>query len=67
MNYFFSEEEEDYRVYVCDQCKKYIKTVDIRKTKRPVCLFVEEITTLHLDMLAQEQGLKSGTPLWLQT
>jgi FdhE protein len=65
--YFFSEEEEGYRVDVCDRCKKYIKTVDIRKMKRPIHTFVEQISTLHLDMLAQEQGLESGIPLWLRT
>jgi len=67
LHYFFSEEEKDYRVDVCDKCHKYIKTVDTRKMNRPVYPFVEQISTLHLDILAQEQGLESGTPLWLQT
>jgi len=65
--FFFSEEEKNYRVDVCDNCHKYIKTVDARKTDRPVNPFVEQISTLHLDMLAQEEGLESGIPLWLQT
>ncbi len=67
LHYFFSEEEEEYRVDVCDQCRKYIKTIDTRKIKRPVYPFVEQVTTLHLDMLAQNQGLQSGHPLWLKT
>ncbi|NVM56788.1 MAG: formate dehydrogenase accessory protein FdhE [Desulfobacterales bacterium] len=67
LHYFFSEEERDYRVDVCDKCHKYIKTVDTRKMKHPVYPFVEQISTLHLDMLAQEKGLESGIPLWLQT
>ena len=67
LHYFFSEEEEWYRVDVCDQCRKYIKTIDTRKIKRPVYPFVEQVTTLHLDMPAQNQGLQSGHPLWLQT
>ena len=67
LHYFFSEEEEEYRVDVCDQCRKYIKTIDTRKIKRPVYPFVEQVTTLHLDMLAQNQGFQSGHPLWLQT
>ncbi|MBN1842991.1 MAG: formate dehydrogenase accessory protein FdhE [Deltaproteobacteria bacterium] len=66
LHYFFSEEEKDYRVDVCDKCKKYIKTVDVRKIERPLHPLVEQISTLHLDMLAQEQGLESGIPLWLQ-
>ncbi|MCD4842444.1 MAG: formate dehydrogenase accessory protein FdhE, partial [Methanosarcinales archaeon] len=67
LHYFFSEEEEEYRVDVCDQCRRYIKTIDTRKIKRPVYPFLEQVTTLHLDMLAQNQGLQSGHPLWLQT
>jgi FdhE protein len=67
LHYFFSEEEEEYRVDVCDQCRKYIKTIDTRKIKRPVYPFVEQVATLHLDMLAQNQGLQSGHPLWLKT
>ncbi|MBW2165513.1 MAG: formate dehydrogenase accessory protein FdhE [Deltaproteobacteria bacterium] len=66
LHYFFSEEEE-YRVNVCDKCKRYIKTIDTREIKRPVYPFLEQVATLHLDMLAQNQGLQSGHPLWLQT
>jgi FdhE protein len=66
LHYFFSEEEKGYRVDVCDRCQKYIKTIDTREMERLVYLFVEQISTLHLDMLAQEQGLESGLPLWLQ-
>jgi FdhE protein len=66
LQYFYSEEEKDYRVDVCDVCKKYLKTVDTRKIKHPVYPLVEQISTWHLDLLAQEQGLESGSPLWLQ-
>jgi hypothetical protein len=27
---------------------------------------LEQVSTLHLDLLAREQGLESGSPLWLQ-
>ncbi len=67
LHYFFSEEEKNYRVDVCDKCHKYIKTVDTRKMDYPVYPFVEQISTLHLDMLAKEQGFESGIPLCLQT
>jgi FdhE protein len=65
-HYFFSEEEKEFRVHVCDACKKYIKTVDTRHLTRPFYPFLEQISTLHLDMLAREQGLDGGLPLWLQ-
>lgn len=65
--YFYSDEEKGYRVDVCKRCKKYIKAVDTRTVARPVYPFLEQVATLHLDMLAQEQGLEGGVPLWLQT
>ncbi len=66
LHYFFGEEEKHYRVNVCDVCKKYLKTVDTRELKHPIYFLLEQISTLHLDLLAQEQGLESGSPLWLQ-
>jgi FdhE protein len=66
LNYFFSEEEKGYRVDVCDQCKKYVKTVDTREVGHPFYPLLEQVSTLHLDFLAQKQGLESGIPIWLQ-
>ena len=60
------QEEKELRVHVCDACKKYIKTVDMRIIARPFYPFLEQISTLHLDMLARDQGLDSGLDLWLQ-
>jgi FdhE protein len=54
--YFTVEEDERYRVEVCDNCKRYIKTVDFRKTNERADLEVEDIATIHLDMLANEEG-----------
>lgn len=65
LHYFFSEEERAYRVDVCESCKKYLKTVDIREIQHPFYPQLEQVSTLHLDLLAQEQGLESGCPLWL--
>ena len=66
LNYFFSEEENEYRVYTCDSCKKYIKTIDTRKTDRPIYPPLEQVVTLHLDMKAKEMGFETGLPLYLQ-
>jgi FdhE protein len=54
--YFTIEDEEAYRVDVCNRCKRYIKTVDFRKTREKANLDVEDIATLHLDILANEEG-----------
>jgi FdhE protein len=67
LHYFFGEEEKCYRVDACDVCKKYLKTIDTRELKHPLYPFLEQVSTLHLDLLAREQGLESGSPVWLQT
>jgi FdhE protein len=54
--YFTIDGEEKYRVDVCNNCKRYIKTVDFRKTTEKANLDVEDIATLHLDILASEEG-----------
>ncbi len=61
LGFFFIEEESAYRVYKCDKCKRYIKTVDERKMAegKPRALVVEDVATLYLDMAAVEEGYQS--------
>lgn len=48
---------EKYRIYVCDDCHSYIKTIDEKRTgAKEVNLFLEDINTLHLDLLAMREG-----------
>jgi len=54
--YFTIEEDSRYRVDVCNQCKRYIKIVDFRDSKEKANMDVEDIATLHLDMLANDEG-----------
>ena len=54
--YFTVEGNEHYRVDTCNVCKQYIKIVDIRELKQDTNLEVEDIATLHLDILANEEG-----------
>ena len=58
LRYFFSEEQDAYRVYVCDKCKRYIKTVDQRKLSdhENLDLEWENLKSLALDVLAQNDG-----------
>ncbi|MDO8786232.1 MAG: formate dehydrogenase accessory protein FdhE [Syntrophales bacterium] len=65
LHYFYEEGKEIYRVYVCDKCKQYIKTVDSRKFDYEPDLNLEDIATIHLDILASEKGFKRPVPnLW---
>jgi FdhE protein len=61
IHYFFNEEEPTYRVYTCDACKKYLKTIDTRQLTRPFYPPLERIVTTHLDLQAQEMGYRSVT------
>jgi len=60
LGYFVSEEEEGFRVDFCKKCNCYIKTLDMRIIEQPAPLELENLITLHLDMLAHEQGFKAG-------
>ena len=60
LRYFYSKNEQEYRVDVCDKCNKYIKTVDTRKTSRLIYPALEAVATAHLDMKAQELGHAVG-------
>ena len=53
---FFSDEEGLYRLYVCEQCKCYLKAIDLRKTESEVLLPLERLYTMDLDSQARERG-----------
>ena len=66
LHYLFSEEEKDVRVDLCDNCKKYIKTVDARRADRTIYPPLEQISTLHLDIKAGEEGYETGVKLLME-
>jgi FdhE protein len=51
---------------LCDRCKKYIKALDTRKVDRLIYPPLEQISTLHLDIKAQEMGFEPGIKLLMQ-
>jgi FdhE protein len=65
LHYFYEEGQEVHRVDICDKCRQYIKTVDSRKLNYEPNLDLEDIVTIHLDILASEKGFKRPIPsLW---
>lgn len=62
LHYFYEENQEAHRVDLCDNCKQYIKTVDSRKIDYDPELVLEDIITIHLDILASEKGYKRPVP-----
>lgn len=65
LHYFFAEGDEAHRIELCDKCSQYIKTVDSRKLNYDPDLILEDIATIHLDLLAVEQGFKRPTLSYL--
>ncbi len=58
--YFTAEGEVGYRVDICHGCDGYIKVVDSRERGEELILEVEDIATLHLDLLAAKEGFICG-------
>ena len=61
LRYFSDEKDPSRRVEVCDVCRKYLKTVDTREMKKECTLFVENLATIHLDMVARDEGFERET------
>ena len=57
--------ERQYCIELCTECGKYIKVVDTDILGKRVPLDVENIATIHLDMLAQQEGFERGAPIQL--
>jgi FdhE protein len=67
LHYLYSESEKAFRVDCCENCRKYIKTVDARSANRPIYPPLEQVASLHLDIKAREGGFEAGIPLHLTT
>ena len=60
LHYYSFEDEEGYRVDVCDKCKKYIKTIDCRVFGRYLYPPLEYISTAHLDIKMEEMEFENA-------
>lgn len=60
LQYFSIDDEEEYRVDACDNCKCYIKTINIEQTTRKIYLPLESHTTLYINAKFDEMGYTSG-------
>lgn len=56
LRHFTAEADPAHRVECCAQCHRYLKTVDERRIDYQPFIPAEEIVTMHLDVLAREQG-----------
>ena len=53
---YYPSEDEVYRLYVCQVCNRYLKTIDMRQVARKVIPPVERIITVAMDVAAREAG-----------
>jgi FdhE protein len=53
---YFTDEKEVYRLYVCEKCKRYIKTIDLQKTGEEILAPLERLWSLNLDTQAKAKG-----------
>ena len=60
IRYLYVGNEKQYRIEVCKACQKYLKVVDTAALGSHVFLDIENIVTLHLDILAQKEGYQRG-------
>lgn len=47
-----------YRLYTCENCKRYLKTIDLRELAREVNLAAERILTIGMDVAARKAGYR---------
>ncbi len=59
------EGDEVHKVHLCHLCKRYLKVVDTRKLPENTLVFLdlEELTTFHLDIVADQKGYAPGINL----
>jgi FdhE protein len=60
LEYFTAEGDTSHRVNVCRKCSCYLKLVDSRVAGVGLPLDIEDLATLHLDQLAQQEGFARG-------
>ncbi|MBJ6802159.1 formate dehydrogenase accessory protein FdhE [Geomonas propionica] len=62
LRYLYVEGREHRRVEVCDACRGYLKVITSFTPTPPELLVVEDLATLELDFLAQQQGYRMPPP-----
>lgn len=63
LSYFANTERlPKYRLYVCERCRCYIKTVDLRHAGNRISFQLERLSTREIDQQAVKQGYQAGLP-----
>ena len=57
---YYPSEDQVYRLSVCERCRRYLKTIDLREVAGERVLPAERILTLAMDLAAQNAGYRGG-------
>jgi FdhE protein len=60
--YFTADQEPGFRVETCSKCKTYIKTIDFRNLDREAFAPLNDLESLPLDILAEQEGYARTAP-----
>jgi len=55
---YYPTDDEVYRLYVCQVCRRYLKAMDLRNVQRRVLPEVERIASVAMDVAAQREGYR---------
>lgn len=55
---YYPEKDGPHRLYVCTNCNRYIKTIDLRQAPGSVLLPVERVLTISMDVAARDKGFE---------
>src|SRR4030042_4263985 len=61
LHYLFAQGEATHSIDLCEECHQYIKTIDYRNLQESDPI-LEDLATLHLDILAIQKGYKRPVP-----
>jgi FdhE protein len=56
----YPSDEGGYRLNVCESCRRYIKTIDLREAAGERLLEAERVLTVGMDLAAHEAGYRNG-------
>ncbi len=59
LSYFYAGEDKAHRIEVCENCKRYLKTIDERMLKKEVEPLVRDIVMIGLEEAVREKGYSS--------
>ena len=57
---YYADKEGLYRLYTCQECRSYIKAVDLRKTSREKIPVLERVLTWEMDRQGVQEGFRPG-------